>query len=244
MATQTPDPQDINRVSRFVAHEQISDLSTCQSFDCIVLCASAIFHCAETVFSALQARPNLTKTLILCGGISHSTPFLYDAVAGNARYRSVAEEVRGLPESRVLYKIFERFFNGADIAKSGVRVLIEDKSTNCGANAIESRKVLESHGTPMPKSMLIVQDPTMSARTYASFLKAFAGLEPTPKFTICPTFVPEMQVRDGKLVYATPNVASEELWDVKRFCGLIMGEIPRLRDDRDGYGPSGKGFIA
>lgn len=34
------------------------------------------------------------------------------------------------------------------------------------------------------------------------------------------------------------------LWTKKRFIDLIMGEIPRLRDDLQGYGPIGKGFIS
>jgi hypothetical protein len=34
------------------------------------------------------------------------------------------------------------------------------------------------------------------------------------------------------------------MWDIDRYINLLMGEIPRLRDDRDGYGPAGKGFIA
>lgn len=33
------------------------------------------------------------------------------------------------------------------------------------------------------------------------------------------------------------------VWDVRRFISLLLGEIPRLRDDATGYGPQGKGFI-
>lgn len=33
------------------------------------------------------------------------------------------------------------------------------------------------------------------------------------------------------------------VWDVDRFLSLLLGEIPRLRDDPAGYGPAGKGFI-
>jgi hypothetical protein len=31
---------------------------------------------------------------------------------------------------------------------------------------------------------------------------------------------------------------------MERFVSLILGEIPRLRDDERGYGPKGRGFIA
>ena len=30
----------------------------------------------------------------------------------------------------------------------------------------------------------------------------------------------------------------------KRYVNLLMGEIPRLSDDKNGYGPKGKNFIA
>lgn len=34
------------------------------------------------------------------------------------------------------------------------------------------------------------------------------------------------------------------MWDVDRYVNLLMGEIPRLMDNENGYGPKGKGFIA
>ena len=34
------------------------------------------------------------------------------------------------------------------------------------------------------------------------------------------------------------------MWEIDRYINLLMGEVPRLRDDRHGYGPAGKGFIA
>jgi len=199
----------------------------------------------KRVFSALHTRPDLTKTLVLCGGIGHSTPFLYEAIARNAKYQILIDEVKGLPEARVLYKIFTKFFDGDGITKRGCKVLVEDRSTNCGANASETRKLLERHEILMPESIAIVQDPTMSLRTVASFDNAFSGVERIPHIVGLPTFVPQMELRsDGALAYAsTTGVAAEGLWDVKRFCDLILGEIPRLRDDESGYGPRGKGFI-
>lgn len=37
--------------------------------------------------------------------------------------------------------------------------------------------------------------------------------------------------------------ASQGVWDVRRFLSLLLGEIPRLRDQPGGYGPQGQGFI-
>ena len=34
------------------------------------------------------------------------------------------------------------------------------------------------------------------------------------------------------------------MWEINRYISLLLGEIPRLSDDEDGYGPLGKDFIA
>lgn len=34
------------------------------------------------------------------------------------------------------------------------------------------------------------------------------------------------------------------MWTIDRYVNLLMGEIPRLTDDKNGYGPNGKNFIA
>lgn len=33
------------------------------------------------------------------------------------------------------------------------------------------------------------------------------------------------------------------LWPVERYLSLLTGELPRLHDDSDGYGPRGRDFI-
>ncbi|GAB7355866.1 hypothetical protein MBLNU459_g6523t2 [Dothideomycetes sp. NU459] len=238
-----PSAADVNVIATFLAHEQIKNLEDVGSVDCIVLCVSAIFHCAKTVFSALKAHSGLAKTLVICGGIGHSTPFLYDAVAKNPEYSFLHSKIEGLPESQVLQVIYENCYRCKEQNGNGFRILIEDKSTNCGANAIETRRILEANDIETPKSVIVVQDPTMSRRTVASFEKAYSDIEHPPIFHSCPTFVPTTKYLDGRLVYDSPGVRSNELWDIDRFLGLISGEIPRLRDDHDGYGPHGQGFI-
>ena len=51
----------------------------------------------------------------------------------------------------------------------------------------------------------------------------------------------EVVVQDNTLAYAQ-NIHG--MWDIDRYVNLLMGEIPRLTDDADGYGPRGKNFIA
>ncbi|KAL5358891.1 hypothetical protein BJX96DRAFT_147420 [Aspergillus floccosus] len=99
---------------------------------------------------------------------------------------------------------------------------------------------MQREGIPAPTSLVVVQDPTMARRTAASFEAAFG---PGVEVRSWPTFVPRVRDDGGELVYDVPGVAAERLWPMPRFLGLIMGEIPRLRDDEDGYGPRGRGFI-
>ncbi|PYI05673.1 DUF218 domain protein [Aspergillus sclerotiicarbonarius CBS 121057] len=234
-------PEDVNRIAEFLAHEQIPTTQPPVNSDCIVVCVSAVLEPAETVFKHLQRNPHITKTLVLCGGIGHSTLHLYEAVSKHPKYTHLAPDIQGKAEAYVLYTIFNACFDAAFIQKSGCRVLIEDKSTNCGQNATETRALLERNGIPEPSSMIIVQDPTMARRTVASFDKAY-GPAP-PQLLSWPIIIPRVKLQGTELMYDVQGVSADGLWSIPRFLGLLMGEIPRLRDDENGYGPRGKGFI-
>lgn len=246
----------VNIIATFLAHNQIPSLSTCDPVDCIIICASSVLYQASYVFQATQDRPSIAKTLVLVGGIGHSTNLIYEAVARHPQYREINDDgdVVGLPESHVLQRILNRSFNIPKPDHDGPKVLVEDRSTNCGANAVETRKVLDQHGITGPLSCIVVQDPTMSLRTVASFEKAYEDLPAAerPTFKACPVFVPETRMRSGQLEYAVIEEHSlrnelrlrrDDLWEKQRFCELLVGEITRLNDDENGYGPKGKGFI-
>ncbi|KIW65323.1 hypothetical protein PV04_07593 [Phialophora macrospora] len=254
MALSEKDISDINTVSRFLACSQIPSLWTCDSVDVIAFCGNAILTIADHVFSALEARPELTRTLVICGGIGHSTQFLYRAVQGSRRYSVLADQAYGLPEAAVYELMLRRYYPklAERIDNGETKLIIEDKSENCGANAIYTRRVLELHGITKIKSCIIVQDPTMSLRTLAAFQHTYQDLSPSPDFFACPTFIPKVcldhDVPGNAHVLAdseesTNNIESAALWDNRRFFDLLMGEIPRLRDDENGYGPRGRNFI-
>ena len=236
---------DINVVATFLSDARLTDLSsTSASVDCIVICASAVLFQAESLFAALEARPSLAKSLVLCGGVGHSTQLLYDAVRSHPRYSQISQEVQGLPEARVLELILERFFDRRSIEAQGCHILIEDQSTNCGLNASCTRKVLDEEGLHDISSCIIIQDPTMMRRTRASFEKTYEHTSSHVDFTSCPIFVPMVQEEStGVLTYCS-SFDPSGLWSMPRFLELILGEIPRLRDDENGYGPNGRGFIA
>jgi hypothetical protein len=239
---------DINLISTFLSHAQIPSLSTCEPVDVLIICASSVLHQASHIFKAFELRPSSAKTLVLVGGIGHSTSLIYDAVARHPTYHEIHDKIAGLPEADVLYQILTYFFDIKKPEDGGPQVLIENCSTNCGANAVETREVLDGAGVTGPVSCVVIQDPTMSLRTIASFEKAYSDLPmgERPSFKACPVFVPKVKMQDGRVKFVVDGMdglRAEDLWGMERFCGLLVGEVARLKDDENGYGPMGKGFI-
>lgn len=202
-----------------------------EAVDCLVLLGNSVLHTAERAFEAFTA--GLARRLVLSGGVGHSTPFLREALAGQPRYRAL--DAPGLSEAELLARVAVARF-GIDPAA----LLLETRSTNCGENALRTRELLDRTG-PAPRTLLLIQDPTMQRRTHASFRRAYQGA-PAPRLLNHPTFVPRVVVAGGELRLDGPERAG--LWPMERFAALVMGEIPRLRDDAGGYGPRGRGFIA
>jgi hypothetical protein len=117
-------------------------------------------------------------------------------------------------------------------------IVIERESTNCGNNAtfaLQAARRIRS----VPRTALIVQDPIMQRRTHESFLQAWQT-EQTEFMSFAP-MVPLLTDMDGTITFA--NRRHGEYYGMHNFLDLVMGEIPRLRDDENGYGPKGAGFI-
>lgn len=102
-------------------------------------------------------------------------------------------------------------------------VLVEDRSTNCGDNV---RRAHALGGTLSPRSVALVQDPSMQRRVDAVFRLVW----PTATAVNLPA--------------APPRAGLTPHWPDERWRQLVTGEVPRLRDDADGYGPRGAGHQA
>lgn len=55
------------------------------------------------------------------------------------------------------------------------------------------------------------------------------------------TYCAKVLNQNDELVYEE-NIHG--MWTIERYVNLLMGEIPRLSDDANGYGPNGKNYIA
>jgi uncharacterized SAM-binding protein YcdF (DUF218 family) len=104
---------------------------------------------------------------------------------------------------------------------------------------VEALQTARSAG-PLPARAILIQDPTMQRRTDASFRKAWHRTG--TQFINFAPWVPELTAPVGKLHFEATS--PDGIWTLPRFLSLVMGEIPRLRDDAHGYGPRGRDFIA
>jgi len=185
-----------------------------------VLVGNGVLECAATFAEAYHA--DWFPRVFVCGGIGHSTADLRERMA--VRYPNVVTE--GRAESEMFREVLVTEF-----VIPPEMIEIENRSTNCGGNAAETRAELDRLGWAAG-SLLLVQDPTMQRRTDATFRRVWAE-RPHVQFVNRPPFIPEI----------VGNEVSPNAWPGDRFLTLLLGEIPRLRDDETGYGPRGKGFI-
>ena len=175
-------------------------------------------------------EPDEVELLLLFGG---SLPTAWDRVAERVRAGQVGRLMvvggRG-HTTDVLEQVVGAAPGGteADLVAAYLRtehgiddVLLERESTNCGSNVVLARRVAEAHGL-RPRTVALVQEQTMQRRMDAVFRQVWAGAT----------------------AVNLPGPDARHLWGSERWTSLVMGEVPRLRDVEDGYGPRGRGFLA
>jgi len=160
---------DLNNIITFLSKRDIDDLS-CKSLidkfwikqvDMIIILGSSIPYIAELAAKAYES--GLSKDIMIVGGIGHSTKYLIQTVLQDNKYKGI--DIYDKSEADILSQIISRREN----IKLG-EIIVENKSTNCGSNAYESLNILKEKG-PIPESIILIQDPTMQLRSYATFFK-------------------------------------------------------------------------
>lgn len=201
-----------------------------QPVDAVILAGNAVI---PTIDAACKIAAEQAIPLLISGGIGHSTTFLYAAVAKHPRYNTLP--TTGRAEAAILADIAREFWNiPAD------KILIDDQSTNCGENARFSWHMMKQKGLNAGR-VIVLQDPTMQRRTMATFARVCRDEAVSPEWISHPGVTPVLQNSEDGLAFSG---ASEGLWPVERYLSLVLGELPRLRDDINGYGPAGRDFIA
>lgn len=170
-------------------------------------------------------KKGLARGLLFCGGVGHSTVNLRERMQKEECYRECRMKES---EAELFAEIAVRLYK---IPESSI--LLDTESTNCGENARNAKRVLEKYSLPAQR-LILLQDPLLQRRSVMTLQKVFQ--ESTSILSYAP-FLPEC---DREL---NPKAQGGSVWEQRRFLELLLGEIWRLRDDANGYGPQGMGFI-
>ncbi|KAM0548190.1 hypothetical protein ACHAPJ_009988 [Fusarium lateritium] len=223
--------------------------SNSQSVDVIVLCASAILAIPEAVFEwaaqQCQTHPDAQQrdmVLVLSGGIGPCTSFVYDAIKASKKHCQVFDDINGKPEGQVLRVMAERFYrlkvnhseqrpSTDESLNEGLRILVTDRSTKCGVDASETRKVLEHNGIYSPRSIVVVQDPAMISRTVSSFESVYDDKE--ARISSWPKRISSKSNQGSTSASLTyEKGVGKELWSMDRFLDRVLGEGPCQDDEK------------
>lgn len=79
--------------------------------------------------------------------------------------------------------------------------------------------------------------PDYAAANHGYLRPRLAGATTPPQWLSFPGCSPVLEQTDGQLGFAGGGAG---LWPVTRYLGLLLGELPRLQDTPEGYGPREK----
>ncbi|KAA6456439.1 YdcF family protein [Acidobacteria bacterium AB60] len=230
--------RDLNRIAEWLGGvaSDGSDTSLAHSPELVVLAGNQVI---PTLEFALDSASRLDAPLLLTGGFGHATRFLYENLAAS-HYAPLIEEgylTAQMGEAELYGEIAGRVFRIPE-----ARILTETQSTNGGENARYSIHLMNVRGLVAP-NLVVCQDPLMLRRTVLTWRAEGERAGMTMRIRGGAGFVPRVEPGpDG-----TPQLIAEHAggtWTFPRFLGLLLGEVARLNDDEDGYGPRGKNFIA
>lgn len=226
--------ENINILGNFCGKRDVDELSRkhlkrkydIEKADVMVLFGGSIPAGGDVLAQAI--RDGIAEKYIIVGGAGHTTETLRRKI--HQEYPDI--ETAGLSEAEVFQKYLTTVYGcHADY--------LETKSTNCGNNITYLLGLIKKNNISM-KNIILCQDATMQKRMEAGFRKYVPD-----EFTIINYAAYRAKVIDekekGMLAFETDI---HGMWDMERYITLLMGEIPRLMDDSNGYGPNGKDYIA
>ena len=223
---------DINTLGAFCGRRDLSALTRerllaqygFDQADVMVLFGGSVLAGGDLLADAMAC--GVARTYVIVGGEGHTTETLRQRV--HEDYPAI--ETAGQPEAVV----FQRYLKAVHGRQADY---LETSSTNCGNNITNLLALLREKGVPH-HSVVLCQDATMQNRMDAGMRKY---APPDTVIVNCATYAARVVAAGEELAYAAPIYG---MWTIGRYVNLLMGEIPRLRDDENGYGPVGKGYIA
>ena len=225
-------PDSINMLGRFCGRRDVDVLSKAQlsdrcgidMADVMILFGGSIIEGGDVLAEAM--KNDIAHRYVIVGGAGHTTDTLRKMV--NKEYPSI--KTKELTEA----EIFQNYLRAIYGCQAD---LLETRSTNCGNNITYMLELLKDNGIEF-NSIILCQDATMQQRMDAG-LRQYT--DESIKIINYASYKATVISDNNELKY---QEQIHGMWDVERYINLLMGEIPRLTDDENGYGPAGKGFIA
>lgn len=191
--------------------------------DVMALFGGSILCGGDVLAEAMRA--GVARRYVIVGGEGHTTQRLRDIMARELP----GFETDGMPEAR-LFAQYLKLRHGLEVD------FLECESTNCGNNITNLLEMLRKNSVEC-NTLILTQDASMQLRMSAGLRRHAPEITPVNYAA----YAAEVEVRNGELTFRD---APRGMWSMERYITLLMGEIPRLRDDAEGYGPRGRGFIA
>ncbi len=222
----------INILGRFLGKRDVPSLTPdalrsrygFEQADVMVLFGGSIAAGGDVLADAM--RLNAARKYVIVGGEGHTTESLRRRI--HEEYPDV--ETAGQPEAVVFDRYLrQRYSLQAD--------LLECLSTNCGNNITNLLALLAENRVSFD-SIILCQDASMQRRMEAGLRKYVSPDQTIISFA---SYEACAIVRENQLAFEQDI---HGMWSMDRYISLLMGEIPRLYDTPEGYGPNGRGFIA
>lgn len=194
-------------------------------YDLAILAGNSLPYLADELIRL--KKQNIVTSVMLVGGFGHATPFLRE------NFKKIGITVSNNSEAEMY---LEYFWEKYKITKENF--LVEMESTNSGENAANALNVVRQSKL-VPKKILLLQDPILQKRIKAAFEKEWTGTG--AKFTNNVPRIPYIKAIQNTIIFEDERLNGG--WNREYFISLVLGEIPRLRNDINGYGPLGKGYI-
>jgi uncharacterized SAM-binding protein YcdF (DUF218 family) len=191
----------------------------------------------ETLAAACRLAKRFPETaLLLSGGVGHATLLLERNLRASRFATLNGLRETGMAEAKMASAVAQEGFGIAT-----ERLLVEGRSANGGENARFGLEILRDAGLAAG-TVVIVQDPAMERRALLTWMREVEAAGMPLRVMSHAAFVPRVETGPGGGLRFVDG-QGEGSWTVERLLGLILGEMERLHDDEQGYGPRGRGFL-
>lgn len=207
-----------------LTQKSLQDVYGMKKADVFVLFGGSILEGGNVLAEAIKSQ--IAETYIIVGGAGHTTETLREIVG--KIFDGI--DTKDLTEAEIFNRYIKEMYGlQADY--------LECNSTNCGNNITFLLELMKMNHIKCD-SIILAQDASMQCRMAATLKKYVSDEVLIINYA---TYQVTVIQKDDDLIYQEQPLG---MWDIDRYITLLMGEIPRLSDDENGYGPQGKNFIS